>query len=68
MKSTQRLPNSLKDEYAEVNWKAIGGLRNILVHDYFSIDFETIWIIVQRDLVALALAVEQMIFGIQDDT
>jgi uncharacterized protein with HEPN domain len=65
--STQRRPASLKEEHAEVNWKAIGGLRNILVHDYFSVDFETIWIIVQRDLAALALAVEQMNSSIQDD-
>jgi uncharacterized protein with HEPN domain len=30
-----------------VNQKAVGGLRNILVHDYFSIDLDVIWKIVQ---------------------
>jgi uncharacterized protein with HEPN domain len=65
--SAQRLPDSLKEEHTEVNWKAIGGLRNILLHDYFSVDLETIWIIVRRDLAALALAIEQMISIAQDD-
>jgi uncharacterized protein with HEPN domain len=65
--STQRLPDSLKEQHAEVNWKAMGGLRNILVHDYFSVDLETIWTIVQRDLAELAVAIEQMISVVPED-
>jgi uncharacterized protein with HEPN domain len=51
-----------------VNWKAIGGLRNILAHGYFSVDIEIIWTIVQKDLAGLAVAVDQMIAVVPDDT
>ncbi len=39
----------------------MSGLRNILVHDYFAVDLETIWTIVQRDLPALEQAVTQLL-------
>ena len=66
--STQRLPDSLKEQPAEMNWKAMDGLRNILVQDYFSVDLKTIGTIVQRDLAELAIAIHQMISVVQEDT
>ena len=51
--STQRLSQGCKDRYPEVDWKGIAGLRNVLVHAYFDVDFETVWTIVSQDLGAL---------------
>lgn len=31
-------------------------MRNVLVHDYFEVDFETVWLVVTRDLPPLAKA------------
>jgi len=28
-------------------------MRNVLVHDYFEVDFETVWLVVERDLPTL---------------
>jgi len=41
--SSQRLSNDFKNQHPEIEWYKIAGLRNILVHDYLGIDFETIW-------------------------
>ena len=42
--STQHLPEALRHEHPEIDWKAIKGLRNILVHEYLgTIDLETVW-------------------------
>ena len=32
--STQRLSEALKSARPEVDWKALAGFRNVLVHDY----------------------------------
>lgn len=36
-----------------MNWAAIAGLRHVLVHDYYQVDFETVWWVVQKDLAPL---------------
>lgn len=59
--STQRLTEDTRKRHPEVDWRAMSGLRNILVHDYFAVDLETIWTIIQRDLPVLECAVRQLL-------
>lgn len=42
-----------KDAYPGVAWRDIKAMRNILAHEYWSVDFLQIWKIVQLDLPAL---------------
>ncbi|NDJ78206.1 MAG: DUF86 domain-containing protein [Chloroflexi bacterium] len=58
--STQRLPDDLKASHPEIDWVAIAGLRNRLVHAYLGIDLEILWDIVANDLEPLHQAVEDM--------
>lgn len=58
--STQRLPDPLKARYSQINWAAIAGLRNRLVHDYLGIELTILWEIIERDLEPLRAAVEAM--------
>jgi uncharacterized protein with HEPN domain len=36
-------------------------MRNILVHDYFEVDFETVWQIVEKDLAPLQKAMRTIL-------
>ncbi len=38
--STDFTINNLKDLHPEVDWRAISGFRNVLVHDYLGINLE----------------------------
>ena len=58
--STQRLSDGLRATEPEVPWRAIAGFRNVLVHDYFEIDLEVVWTVVEQDLPQLAAAVDRM--------
>jgi len=35
--SAQRLSEESKSQHPEVDWRAMSGFRNVLVHDYFGI-------------------------------
>jgi uncharacterized protein with HEPN domain len=48
--STQRLSDDFKTHHPEIEWYKIAGLRNILVHDYLGIDFETVWAVAASKL------------------
>jgi uncharacterized protein with HEPN domain len=36
--------------HADIPWSDIIGMRNILVHNYFAIDKDAVWNVVERDL------------------
>jgi uncharacterized protein with HEPN domain len=55
--STQRLDQSLKTPHPSIPWKAIAGMRNVIVHDYFEVDFKAIWSVVVSDLEPLNEAI-----------
>jgi uncharacterized protein with HEPN domain len=39
-----------RSKYPDIEWKEITGLRNILVHEYFGIDSNLIWQIIETDI------------------
>ncbi len=58
--STQRISDLSKALHPEVDWRAIAGFRNVLVHDYLGINLIRIWEIVSVHLPLLALQMEAL--------
>lgn len=59
--STQRLSADLKAQAPEVDWRALAGFRNVLVHDYLGgIDLERVWVAVAVYLPGLEAAVKRL--------
>ena len=56
-----RLPEDLRDRHPECPWRALVGMRNILVHAYFEVDWEQVWSVVERDLQPLKTAIEKIL-------
>lgn len=59
--STQRISTARKEKHTAVDWQAIAGFRNVLVHDYLGIDTERIWHIIQNDLPSLKQTILAML-------
>ncbi len=48
--AVKNIPKEIKDEYTEIPWKQIAGMRDILIHQYSGIKLERVWIVIKRDL------------------
>ncbi len=48
--AASRLPDEFREKYSEIEWYKVVGLRHRIVHEYFGIDLEIIWQILQKDL------------------
>jgi uncharacterized protein with HEPN domain len=57
--SAQRLSESIKESYPEVDWKGLAGFRNVLVHDYLGVDLQLVYRAVEQDVPRLKRACEQ---------
>jgi len=44
------IPASIKAQHPEIDWTAINGLRNRIVHEYFGLSLSILWTIAQNDL------------------
>jgi uncharacterized protein with HEPN domain len=48
-----RLSDEFQEKHSDIPWFKIIGMRNILVHDYFGIDIEAVWSVVENALPVL---------------
>jgi uncharacterized protein with HEPN domain len=57
--AANRISQNLQDEYPQIPWKKIIGMRHILVHGYFEIDLEVVWSVIENDLEELDVKFSQ---------
>jgi uncharacterized protein with HEPN domain len=59
--AAKNLPADFRNKHAEIPWKRMAGLRDIVIHQYFGINFDTIWDTVVYALPPLKKQIEQLI-------
>lgn len=59
--ATKHVSASIKEANPDVSWKPIAGMRDKLVHDYFGVNLQLVWDVVERDLPGLKLKVSQLL-------
>ena len=56
--AASKLSDGLKDDYLQVPWISIVGMRNKIIHEYMSVDYEVVWETIKSDLPKLREVVE----------
>ena len=41
--ASSKISKALKSRYPDVDWQSISGFRNIIAHEYFSLDLDVVW-------------------------
>jgi uncharacterized protein with HEPN domain len=65
--AVNKLSPELKARYLKVPWRTITGLRNTLIHEYFGVNDERVWIIVEDELPELRNTIIKMISELKGD-
>ena len=58
--AARQMPDDFTKRNPNVPWNQIAGLRNRIVHDYFGLDLEIIWQIIQHDLPPLKTQLQKL--------
>jgi uncharacterized protein with HEPN domain len=59
--AAKAVPEVIRSEHPEVDWKRISGLRDILIHQYFGVHAQIIWDIIKNKLPALEERIRAMV-------
>lgn len=56
--ASKNIPEGIQNKFHDIPWQKIRGIRNRIVHEYFSVDITIIWFIVQNELSLIKSALQ----------
>lgn len=59
--AANKLSKGIKESNKQVDWSGLIGFRNVIVHDYFGIDYDVVWNIKTNHLPKLKNDIRQFI-------
>lgn len=59
--ATKNIPDNIKNNYCQIPWSKISGMRNKLIHEYFGVDLETLWNTIKNRLPEIKEPVEEIL-------
>lgn len=51
--AAKHVPHDVQEGYPGVKWRKIAGLRDVVAHDYFGLDEDVLWDVIQNQVPAL---------------
>ncbi len=57
----KNIPGNFRLVYPQIDWKGFAGLRDIIIHQYFGIDYEAIWDTVINEVPEALIEIERII-------
>jgi uncharacterized protein with HEPN domain len=59
--AVKRVPDSVRNQYPEIPWRDMAGMRDKLIHDYFNAEVDIIWKAVQEDVPQLKSMISRVL-------
>jgi uncharacterized protein with HEPN domain len=59
--AVKQISATARQRFPQIAWREVAGMRDVLIHQYFSVDLEQVWEVTQGDLKELRRVVEQLL-------
>lgn len=59
--AVRNLPADFRQRHSEVQWAPIAGMRDRLIHQYFGVNWNILWDVVQEKLPSLKTDIEEIL-------
>ena len=48
--ATKHIPASVRKRYPDIPWRKMAGMRDVVIHEYFGVDYDVLWKTVHKDV------------------
>ncbi len=59
--ATKNIPDEVRTKYPLVPWKEMSGMRDKLIHSYFGVDRETVWLVIKDSIPMIRPLIQQVL-------
>ena len=59
--AAKRLDDTYRADHPQIPWRAIAGLRDVLIHQYEGVNLQQVWNIVEKDLPGLKNSIKGLL-------
>ena len=64
--AAKKVPDEIRAKYPSVPWKEMAGMRDKLIHIYFGVDREAVWLVVKDRIPIIKPLIEQILRDLLD--
>lgn len=65
--ASKQLSDDFKRQHTHIEWRAIAGMRDHLIHRYFGIDYDIVWDVVTHQIPILHREIEHILQSTTDN-
>ncbi|HAX76182.1 MAG TPA: hypothetical protein DCY88_10180 [Cyanobacteria bacterium UBA11372] len=59
--AVKQLPDTIRQKYTSVEWRAMAGMRDRLIHKYFGVDYDIVWDVIVNKIPVLDAEIKQIL-------
>lgn len=62
--ATKNVPDNIRDDYPNIPWKSMAGMRDKVIHGYFGVDNKVLWKTAKEDIPELKSKIKNILENI----
>lgn len=66
--AARQTPEDFRQTHSRIEWRAMAGMRDRLIHGYFGVDYDLVWDVVTQKVPALRQTIEEILETEEDQS
>ncbi len=65
--ATKNVSDNIRNKYPSIPWRDMSGMRDKIIHGYFVVDFENVWLVVKEEIPRLKPMIQKVLEDLGTD-
>ncbi len=66
--AAKKIPDGMREKYPDIPWKSMAGMRDKLIHEYFGVDLDIVWEVINVELPPIKPLIQQVLEDVDSET